>query len=46
MDEGREPQKGGDICILMANSHCCMAETNKTLQKFEKKKIVHVLLSQ
>ena len=25
-------QEGGeDICILMAESHCCMAETNTTL---------------
>ena len=29
---GREAQEGGDICILMADSHCCMAETNATLQ--------------
>ena len=29
---GREAQKGGAICILMADSHCCMAETNATLQ--------------
>ena len=28
---GREVQEGGDICILMADSHCCMAETNITL---------------
>ena len=26
---GREVQEGGDMCILMADSHCCMAETNK-----------------
>ena len=23
-----EVQEGGDICILMDNSHCCMAEAN------------------
>ena len=28
---GRDVQEGGDICILMADSHCCMAETNITL---------------
>ena len=28
---GGEIQEGGDICILMADSHCCMAETNTTL---------------
>ena len=29
---GREIQEGGDIYILMADSHCCMAETNTTLK--------------
>ena len=28
---GREPQQGRDICILRADSHCCMAEANTTL---------------
>ena len=28
---GREVPEGGDICILMADSHCCVAETNTTL---------------
>ena len=28
---GREVQKGGDIFILMADSCCCMAETNTIL---------------
>ena len=28
----REAQKGGDICILVADSHCCMAETKTTLE--------------
>ena len=27
----REVQEGGNICILMSDSHCCMAETNITL---------------
>jgi hypothetical protein len=26
----REVQEGGDICKLMADSHCCMAEINTT----------------
>ena len=29
--EGREAQEGGDICIIMADSHCCTAETNTKL---------------
>ena len=28
---GREIHEGGDLCILMVDSHCCMAETNITL---------------
>ena len=28
---GREAQKEGDICILIADSCCCTAETNTTL---------------
>ena len=28
---GREVPEGGDIRILMADSRCCMAETNTTL---------------
>ena len=28
---GREAQEGGDICILITDSQCCTAETNKTL---------------
>ena len=28
---GREAQEGGDICILTADSHFCMAEINTTL---------------
>ena len=27
----REVQEGGDTCILMAGSHCCIAEINTTL---------------
>ena len=28
---GEGAQEGGDIHILMADSHCCMAETNTRL---------------
>ena len=28
---GREMQEGGDICIRIADSLCCIAETNTTL---------------
>ena len=28
---GREAQDEGVICILIADSHCCTAETNTTL---------------
>ena len=28
---GREAPEGGTICILMADSLCCTAETNRTL---------------
>jgi len=28
MGKGRDAQEGGDICIIMASLHCCMAETN------------------
>ena len=31
MGEGRETQGGGDICLIMADLICCMAETNTTL---------------
>ena len=31
VEDGREFQGGGDICILMADSHCCMAEVNTIL---------------
>ena len=30
---GREAQQGGDIGILTADSHCCMAETNNTVKQ-------------
>ena len=33
MAEGREAQQGGYSCILMADSHCCMAEANTTCCK-------------
>ena len=26
--DGREVQEGGDVCIPMADSCCCMAEAN------------------
>ena len=29
-----EAQVGGDICIIMADSCYCKAETNTTLEKF------------
>jgi len=29
--EGKEVQEGGDICIIMVNSCCCMAKTNRIL---------------
>ena len=28
---GREVQEGGDICILIDDSHCCLVEINTTL---------------
>ena len=31
VEEGREFHGGGDICILMADSHFCMAEVNTIL---------------
>ena len=31
LGDGREAQKGGDVCIIMADSWCCMVETNRTL---------------
>lgn len=30
---GREALEGGDICIYMANSYCCIAETKKKIVK-------------
>ena len=30
--ERRGGPEGGDICIIMADLHCCMAETNTTLK--------------
>ena len=29
--DGREKQEGGDICIHMADPHCCTAEAKTTL---------------
>ena len=34
---GREARQGGDLSITMAVLHCCVAETNTTLQKKKKK---------
>ena len=31
VEDGGDVQEGGDMCILMADSHCCMAEANTTL---------------
>ena len=31
MGSGRKALEGGDICILMADSHGCIAETNTAL---------------
>ena len=28
---GREPKEGQDICLFLADSRCCTAETNTTL---------------
>ena len=33
MGSGREVQEGGDIHILRADSHSCMAEINTTLKQ-------------
>ena len=30
-ERGREVQEGGDIYVLIADSHCCIAETSTTL---------------
>ena len=32
MGEGREAQQRGDVCIHVADSLCCTAETSMTLQ--------------
>lgn len=31
MARGREAEEGGDVCIIMAELRCCMAETNTKL---------------
>ena len=28
---GMEAMEGGDVCTIMSDSHCCMAENNTTL---------------
>ena len=30
---GRKAQGGGDVCILIAGSHCCTAETNNPVKQ-------------
>ena len=35
---GRGAQEEGDICILIADSQCCTAETNNILKQFKIKK--------
>lgn len=30
--DGREVHEGGDICMLVADSHCCIAEANTTFK--------------
>ena len=30
--DGKEAQKGVDVCICVADSFCCIAESNTTLQ--------------
>ena len=32
MGGGREAQQVGDICLNMTDLHCCMAETDATLE--------------
>ena len=45
---GRDVQEGGDVCIHIADTLCCTAETNTTLQsnyppvKKKKKKVLLV----
>ena len=36
--DGRKTWERGDVCILMADSRCCMAETNTTLSKLKNKR--------
>ena len=31
VEHGRKVLEGGDICILMADSHCCMMEISTTM---------------
>ena len=33
MEVGKEAQEGGDICILMADSDCCMAEVSTIVKQ-------------
>ena len=36
--DGREAQEEGETCVVMADLHCCTAETNTTLVNLKKKK--------
>ena len=42
MGDGREAKEGGDMCIFIANSWCCTAETNNIVKQLysSKKEIV------
>ena len=35
MGEEREASEGGDVCVIMADLHCYVAETNTILQIFK-----------
>ena len=39
MGEEREAQAGVEVRKIMADWHCCIAETNTTLQKFKSKNV-------
>ena len=46
MKQGREAKEGENVYIIMADLHCCMVETNTTLQqlkmfKFKNRKKLH-----
>ena len=42
--DGREAQEEGDICIIMADLHCCLAETNQHCKnELTNKNVVFIL---